>query len=123
MRSDRAALDQGMRRPPHDLTILERAGLRLVRVADEIVRLPVAGLHEAPLHARGEPCTTTAAQSRVFHELHDFSGLHRERLLERSVAATPAPAVQPDGLALADLLQKNHRLPPVRLVPKPHLSL
>ena len=44
--ADRHALDEGMRRPAHDLAILERAGLRLVRVATEVVRLPIARLHE-----------------------------------------------------------------------------
>jgi hypothetical protein len=43
---DGGALDQRVRRPPHDLAVLERAGLALVRVYAQVVRLAVAGLHE-----------------------------------------------------------------------------
>src|SRR5207253_2251786 len=53
--ADRTSFDERMRRPAHELSILERAGLGLVGVADEIVRFAVAGLHERPLHASGIP--------------------------------------------------------------------
>src|SRR5258708_2627701 len=72
--------------------------------------------------AVSSPQMYAAAHPRVFDELHDFSGLHRERLLERSVAAARAPAIEADGLALAEVLRENERLSLVRLVRKTHVS-
>src|SRR5215470_9721543 len=48
VRSDRAPFDEGVRRPPHDLAVLERTWLGLVGVTAEVVRLAVARFHERP---------------------------------------------------------------------------
>ena len=120
--ADRAALDQRVRRPPHDLAILEGAGLRLVGVAAEVVGLAIAGLHEAPLHPRGEAGAAAPAQPGVLHDLDDLGRLHLERLLERDVAAALAPAVEADGLLLAEVLREHERLALMRCVRKAHVS-
>src|SRR3954463_5667663 len=41
MSGDEAALDEAMWNPRHDLVVLEAAGLRLVRVDDEVVRIRI----------------------------------------------------------------------------------
>ena len=41
MRRDQAALDEAVRDARHDLVVLEAAGLGLVRVDDEVVRVRV----------------------------------------------------------------------------------
>ena len=57
-----------VRRPAHDLAILERARLGLVGVAAEVVRLAVAGLHERPLEARRESGAAATAQPGLLHD-------------------------------------------------------
>src|SRR5207249_11945768 len=47
VRSDQAALDEKMRIAEHDLAVLERAGLRLVCVDDEVRRFGAAAVDEA----------------------------------------------------------------------------
>src|SRR5690606_20697823 len=51
VRTNGNAFDKLMRRPAHDLTVLERARFGLVAVAAEVVRLAVV-LHERPLDTR-----------------------------------------------------------------------
>ena len=74
--ADRAAFDQRMRRPAHDLAILERPRLGFVGVAAEVVRLAVAGLHERPFHARWEAGAATSAQAGFLHDIHDVGLRH-----------------------------------------------
>src|SRR5207237_328876 len=54
MRGDERALDHPMRDPEHDLPILERARLGLVRVDGEVLRLRRVARDEAGLLAGGE---------------------------------------------------------------------
>ena len=64
MRGDQAALDEAVRDAREDLVVLEAAGLRLVGVDDEVVRLRQLLLrrHERPLAAGREERTASTAQ-------------------------------------------------------------
>src|SRR6185312_14291126 len=84
--TDRATFDERVRSPAHDLTILERAGLGLVGVAAQVVRLAVAWLHEGPLDSRREARAATAAEPRSLDHVDDFRRRHRKRLLKSVVA-------------------------------------
>src|ERR1019366_9165680 len=64
---DDHAFDQLMRILVHDLTILERARLGFVGVANEINRLAALAINEAPLEAAGKTSAATAAQAGDFH--------------------------------------------------------
>ena len=68
-RRDGAPFDQSVRGPPHDLAVLERAGLRFVGVAAEVVRLAVADLHERPLQAGREAGPAAPAQPGFLHDV------------------------------------------------------
>src|SRR5207237_7259510 len=92
MATDGASLDQRVRRPAHDLAILERPRLGFVGVADQVVRLAIAGLHEAPFHARWESSATASSQSGILDNRDDVGGRHAERLLQRLVSAKLLPA-------------------------------
>ena len=99
VRGDQAALDEPVRDPREDLVVLEAAGLRLVGVDDEVVRLgDRVGLgDERPLQPGGEEGAATAAQAGRLQLLDHRVGLHRARLGERLVAA--------DRLVLGELRQ------------------
>ena len=116
VRADRAALDEGVRRPAHDFAILERARLGFVGVAAEVVRLAVARLHERPLHARREAGAAAAAQPRFLDDVDDVARRHAERLLQRLVAAALLPAVERDRLAISEVLGEHDRFALVWLV-------
>ena len=79
---DQATLDQPVRDPEHDLAVLERARLRLVRVHDQIGRLSRPLCEEARLATRREEGAAAAAQAGVEDLLHDLSRLHQAGLLE-----------------------------------------
>ena len=65
-----------------DLPIFEGAGLRLVRVADQVNRFGhLGGINKAPLHSRGKTGPTPAAQLALFYLLTNGIGSHREALL------------------------------------------
>merc|ERR1712142_851844 len=50
----------------HDLTVLARAWLSLVGIDHQVLGTAIWGLvHEAPLHARGEPSTATTTETRA----------------------------------------------------------
>ena len=89
VRGDRHALDQRVRVVPHDVAILERAGLAFVGVADEILVALVLLRHEAPLEARRKARAAAAAQRRPLHfaDHRCRRDLLGENLLERRVAA------------------------------------
>ena len=69
---DQHAFDQLMRILVNDVAILERARLGFVGVADEIDRLLLVGLDEAPLHAAGKTGAAAAAQAGALHLVHDL---------------------------------------------------
>src|SRR5262249_44395398 len=62
---DRHALDQRMRVVAEDVAILERAGLALVGVADEVLVACVLLRHEAPLEPGREARAAPSAQRRL----------------------------------------------------------
>src|SRR5690606_6121303 len=102
VRADRTPLDEGVRRPAHDLAVLERAGLRLVGVAAQVVLLAVV-LHERPLDARREAGAAAAAQAALLDDVLDLDRVHRERLLQRLVAAARPPPGERARLGVAEV--------------------
>ena len=95
VRRDGAALDELVRRPAHDLAVLEGAGLRLVGVADEVVRLAVVLRHEGPLEAGREAGAAAPAQARLLDLLDDRRRASSPSALRSAcVAAALHPAVE-----------------------------
>ncbi|OMP13027.1 hypothetical protein COLO4_02409 [Corchorus olitorius] len=88
--ADGHAFDQRVRVVPDDVAILERARLAFVRVANEILLARKLTRHEAPLQARGEACTATAAEARGLHVGNDLLGgdLLSEDAFQLLIAAT-----------------------------------
>ena len=80
VRGDGAALDQRVRGPPHDLAVLEGAGLRLVGVAHQVVRLHHFLGHERPLEAGREAGAAAAAETGRLHLLDERLAGHAQRL-------------------------------------------
>ena len=119
---DRASLHQCVRRPTHDLAVLEGARFRFVGVAAEVMRLPVPRLHERPFQSGGKPRAPPTAQSRFLDDRDDVGRRHRERLLERSVTSAPLPAVQRRCLTIAEVLREHRCLFGVRLVWISHVT-
>ena len=122
VRGDRAPLDQRVRRPAHDLAILERARLRLVGVAAEVVRLAVAELHERPLQARREAGAAAPAQSRLLHDVRrsppgPCRAPARAPRSRRASSSRRACAPRPRRSA-----SRGRRLARVRLVGKPMIE-
>src|SRR5215472_11326524 len=64
IRGDKRALDDRMGIFLDEQPVLERAGLTLIRVANQILGLGIVFRHEAPLHARGKSRAATSAQAR-----------------------------------------------------------
>ena len=87
------SLQQLVRILMDDLAVLEGAGLRFVRVADQIDRLRnLGGIDEAPLHPRGKTGAAASAQLALLHFLPDGVGPHREAFLQVLVAPVLAVA-------------------------------
>ena len=83
-RGDQAALEEAERDAEHDLAVLERAGLGLVRVDDEVVgpRVLVGLRNEAPFAARREERAAAAAQARRVELGDDLLRRHLPRAAE-----------------------------------------
>ena len=92
VRRDQAALDQPVRDLEHDLAVLERARLGLVRVDGDVDRLRdlVGRRDEARLAAGREERAAAAAQVRLDHLLDHGLRILGARLLELRVAADRA---------------------------------
>ena len=120
---DEAALDQPVGVLQHDLAVLERPRLGLVRVHAQVGRLARPLGEEARLAAHGEARPAAAAQVRVHELLDDLRRLHAPGLAQRLVAA--------DRLVLGELRQvalvrvrecdlvNSHRAPPPRSAGRP----
>ena len=82
---DDRAFDDLVGVPLHELTILERPGLGLVPVDDQIGG--ALGCEETPFHAGREGCPSSAEQVRRLDQLHQLVPGHAQRLLGRLVPA------------------------------------
>ncbi len=83
-----------VRRGHHQRGVLAGARLGLVGVDDEVLRLGVVLRDEGPLHAGREAGAAATAQAGVLDGGDDVVGRHRERLLERAVAAARLVGLQ-----------------------------
>src|SRR5205823_2653881 len=99
---DRRAFDELVRIALEEPTVLERAGLHLVGVRDDVLgrRCIRAHRHEAPLLSGGKTRAAAAAQSRIAYEglkaLRSFGA----RLPQGAVAAAALVASEVDGAAV-----------------------
>jgi hypothetical protein len=95
----------------HYVAILERAGLGLVGVDDEIDRLAALAVDESPLHATGETGAAATAQTGFLHLVDELFGLTRDRLLQDFVAAVPNVTTDVIRVAgLIDMLENDAAL-------------
>ena len=79
--SEEGAFDQLMGIPLEQLPILERAGLGLITVDDQIPR-PGVWRQEAPFHAAGKSCATSPPEvGRCDFLVHRFRSHRSQRLL------------------------------------------
>ena len=120
---DRHRLDQRERVALHDHPVLERAGLRLVGVADEVVRAHRLPRDRLPFDAGRERGAAPALQLRVLQLADHALGAELDRASQRGVAAVGAVLVEADGLRrggaaeqaqrrIARLRQHGHRRRP-----------
>ena len=84
---DRDPLEHHVRVVLDQLAVLERAGLGLVGVADQVAGAGVVPGHERPLAAGGEAGAAAAAQLGGEHLLGDRVRRHRQRFPQPFVAA------------------------------------
>ena len=104
---DRHRLDECKRILLHQHAVLERAGLGLVRVADEVVRLRGLLRDGFPLDAGRERRTAAAEETRRRH-LADHALLPElERAPQCRVAAVRAVRVERLGIGYADATQQH----------------
>ena len=104
--ADDDPLDEQMRVLLHQLAVLERAGLGLVGVADEVlVHRPLGD--EGHLLAHREAGAAAAADARVEHLLQHVGRVHLQRLAQHLVAAAPRVAVERRQLGVVDVLVED----------------
>src|SRR5690606_30108844 len=120
--ADQASLDELVRVPPDELAVLERARLRLVRVADEVMRLAGILRHERPLHARRESRPAPPAEARLLYGVDHLVGGHTERLAQRGVAAALHVGLEAALRRVAEMLADDADLA-VRNIGIGHLSV
>jgi hypothetical protein len=85
---DDDALEQDVGVGEHERHVLAGAGLGLVGVDDQVVRLVVTLRDEAPLHAGRESGATAPTQAGVLDQRDDRVGLHGgQRLARGGIAA------------------------------------
>ncbi len=97
MGGDEAALEQPVWHARHHLAVLERSGLRLVGVDDEVRGLAALPVDERRLAAHGEAGAAAPAQIRLLQLGDQVVRRHRACLLDARVAA--------DGAVLGQLRQ------------------
>src|SRR6266545_7757434 len=106
-RGDQHALDQGMGVPLHEVAVLERAGLALVSVDDQVARRRRALGDEAPLDAGRKARAAQAAEVRLLDLLGDGIRLHALGLLPRLVPAGRAIALERVGVRDLEVPRQN----------------
>ena len=110
-RADDAALDQEVRVLLHEESILEGAGLRLVRVAAEVLVHRALG-DEARLLPHREAGAAAAAEPGRLELLDELLRLELEERAAEPVAVAAAPLVDldPVEVGLVDVLEETERL-------------
>src|SRR5437762_58411 len=99
--SNRHAFEHGVRVVAHEVAILERAGLPLIRVADQVFFALVLLRHEAPFEAGRKTRAATASQRRFLHFSHDlvrwnfFAQYPFERLVPAALDVVGEPPITP----------------------------
>ena len=101
-RGDRHRLDDRKRIVLHQHPVLERSGLRLVGIADQVVRERGLSRNGVPLPAGWKGGAAAAHQLRGGDLLDDGVRPHRQRLLERGVAERRAVGVEADRIDAAN---------------------
>src|SRR5205085_11810771 len=92
---DQHALDKHVWIALHQISIFECARLRLVRIADQILRLRRVFRHEAPFHAGRKTRTASPAQRRLLHFIDHVIIAHAvEDYIDRIIAAVTTIDVQ-----------------------------
>src|SRR6478609_6929429 len=89
--------------------VLERAGLHLIGVGDQVPGTRHLFRHETPFHSRREACAAAASEVRSFHLFDNLRGRHRtEHFTERLIPACSLIAFSIEGLTVArDVLGKR----------------
>jgi len=90
----------------HQDAVLEGAGLRLVGVADEIVRAHRLARHRLPLPSGREGGAAATDELRVEDLAQHSLGAEREGPAQRRVAAVRSVVVEALGVGQADALQE-----------------
>jgi hypothetical protein len=94
-----------------NIPILEGAGLGLVTVAGDVVRLAVIMPDESPLHSAGETCTTATTEVGLLDLINNLFGLHPESFLELGVATVLYVAINVGSVTLGPgILEDNAAL-------------
>src|SRR3954469_7142015 len=106
VRRDDHALDEHVRRLLHELAVLERAGLGLVGVADEVLVHRALG-QEGRLLAHREAGAAAAADPRAVELGEHVLAAHPERLAQRPVAAAALVDVEGVEARLVDVLEQE----------------
>ena len=107
---DRHRLDQRERVSLHDHPVLERAGLGLVGVADQVMRACRLPCHRLPFHTCRERGAAPALKLRVLELTDDALGPELERAPQRGVTAVRTVLVEARGLGAADAAQQAQAL-------------
>ena len=90
-----------------DVAILECPGLGLIGVADQINRLLLIGLDEAPFHSAGKTGAAASAQPRSFDFVDDFGARHGDGFFQLLVAAVAQVTVDVGGPVFATDVFEN----------------
>src|SRR6266404_8123303 len=77
----------------NDIAILKRAWLRFIGVANQIGRLLLVGLDEAPFDSARKTGSAAPAQTGGFDLIYDLLARHRDGLAQLLVAAVAEVAV------------------------------
>src|SRR4029079_6389323 len=106
-RRDRRALQQPMRLPLGDLSVVARARVGLVEVDDDVRWLAGVARDEPPLHACREPRAAAPAETARLHLLDDVGVGHTDRRAQGLVAARGHVAIDPDRLGVAPVARET----------------
>ena len=109
VRGDRHRLDERERVALEQGAILERPGLRLVGVADEVVRPRRLSRDRLPLHPCRERGAAAAEELRVLHLAEHALRAELDRAAQRGIASLRAVVVEAPGVDDTDPPQQPQR--------------